>query len=452
MQKEKKSYDLTTGPILNKLVILAMPLMGNAFMQMAFNLSDMFWVSSLADEAVAAVGTAGMYLWLSFAFVLIGRMGAEIGVSQMIGKNDIEGAKKYAQNAFIVALFLGVTYSVLVSVFRTELIGFFGIEDKIVVHWGEQYLFISALSFPFFFINNVITGVFNGYGNTKLPFLINSFGLVLNIVLTPVFIFVFEMGVVGAAVGTVVAQVINVVLKIWAIKYYKNRPFEKYSFFAPLEKKYVKQIFKWGTPVAIESALFTLLFMIVSRRVADFGVGALSAQRVGAQVESLSWMISGGFSSAVTAFVGQNYGAKKYDRLNEGYKISMIVMGAYGVFATFVLVVFANPLISIFLDNPEYIAFGVSYLRIFGIFQIVNCMEAVAIGAFRGKGLTTKPTIVSVVSNILRVVLAYAFAATHLGLIGVFVGSAIATTIRSIWAIIWYKLHSAKTTNLADCA
>ncbi|MCL2350385.1 MAG: MATE family efflux transporter, partial [Defluviitaleaceae bacterium] len=244
---------------------------------------------------------------------------------------------------------------------------------------------------------------------------------------------------------TIVASIINLALKLWAMKKYKGRPFEDYRAMAKLDKSTVRQIFKWGAPISIESALFTSLFMVVTRLVADFGEGALAAQRVGSQVESLAWMMAGGFSSAVTAFMGQNFGARKFGRMRKAYGVSLVAMGSYGLLVGIVLFTFARPLIGIFLDNPEYISMGVDYLRVFAFTQVLFCMEEVAAGSFRGRGLTYKPTIVSVTCNVLRVVFAYSLALfTPLGLNGVWVGIAISVTIRSVWMLVWYKINMAK--------
>ena len=423
-----------------------MPIMATSVMQMAFNLADMFWLSNMegGTGAVAAAGTAGMYLWLSMSLIFIGRMGAEIGVSQNIGKGDIAAAKSFAQQSLMLSVVLGVLYAIAMVVFRGPLIAIFRIDDAQVVLQSEQYLAFTAIALPFIFAHHVITGCFNGFGNTKLPFYVNSVCLALNIAITPIFIFALNMGIIGAAVGTIIASVANLALKLWALKRYSGRPFESFKFFTAFDKNRIRQIFKWGLPVAAESSLFTVFYMIVSILVASFGVYAIAAQRVGTQIESLGWMMSGGFASAVTAFVGQNYGAKKFGRLARGYKISIIAMAIYGAFVTFVLFVFAEPLVSLFLTEPPAIEIGVTLLRILALLQILGCMEGVAAGAFRGKGLTMKPTIVSVSSNGIRVILCYALASTALGLDGIWYGIAIAVVIRGLWLLTWYYINARK--------
>jgi len=449
MSAKKTKYDLTNGPILQKLVGLSLPIMATSFMQMAYSLTDTFWMGILsrdygASGAVAAVGTAALYLWLSMGLISLCRMGAEIGVSQNVGRGDTEAAKGYAQNAIFLSIILGLVFSAAMIIFRRPLIGFFNIEDAQVVLQAEQYLAVTAIGLPMMFVHNVITGCFNGFGNTKLPFYINSLGLALNIAISPLLIFVFDLGIIGAAVGTVIATIINFALKLWAMKRYSNRPFEVFSFRFKINKAKLVQIFKWGGPVAVESMTFTFLFMVVSRLIADFGTEAIAAHRVGYQVEALSFMVGGGFAMAYGSFVGQNYGAKKWSRLHNGYKISTLVMGIYGLVITFVLFIFAEPLVGIFLNNANEIQMGGDYLRIIALTQLLFCMEGVAVGSFRGRGLTMKPTIVSAGSNVLRVIVTYALAATALGINGVWWGIAIAMTVKSIWLLLWHMYNGRK--------
>ena len=118
------NYSLTEGGILKKLLLVALPIMGTQFMQMAYNLTDMFWLGRVGSDAVAASGAAGMYLWLSFGFLLIGRMGAEIGVSQYIGRGDKESALAFSQNSGLIALVLGSAFGLAMILFNRSLIAF----------------------------------------------------------------------------------------------------------------------------------------------------------------------------------------------------------------------------------------------------------------------------------------------------------------------------------------
>jgi putative MATE family efflux protein len=394
---------------------------------------------------VAAAGLASQFLWLAMAFMLMCRIGAEIGVSQNMGQGKPEVAKQYAQNGFILAIFIGIVFTAVVIAARTHLIRFFDMDDSYVVGLAGQYLAVIALSLPFTFGHFVITGVYGGYGNTKIPFYINALALAINITLSPILIFGLGLGMYGAAISLIIANATNFCLKLWVMKGYKGRPFEQYTIFARVAWDKMAQILRWGVPVAVESFLFTTLFMVVSRLISsEFGVGAVAAHNIAMNIESLAFMAAGGFASAITAFIGQNFGAKKWGRMRSTYRVASGVMAIYGVVVTVTLFAFATPLISLFLDDAADIIIGRDYLRIIGLAQFLFCLEGVATGAFRGQGATFKPTIASVSSNVLRVIVAYTLAATALGITGVWVGIATAMTVRSVWVLVWYRISARK--------
>jgi len=440
----QSKYNLTEGPIFNKLFRLSLPIMATSLFQTAHTLTNMFWLSWLGEAYVAAAGLAGQFLWLSFALIMIFRIGAEIGVSQNMGRGDADTAKSFAQNGFVLAMLVGAVFTVLVIVFRVYLLRFFNIGNPYVADIAQRYMGIVALALPFNFGHFVITGVFGGFGNTKLPFYINSGALVLNIILSPILIFGFNMGITGAAAAMVAAAAFNFIAKIWAMTRYKNRPFESYAPFVRLAKDKVRQILKWGMPVGVEQILGVLMFMLMTRIIASFGYQSVAAHQVGMQIESLSFMIGGGFASALTAFIGQNYGAKKWGRMRSTFRVSYIFMGMYGIAITAVLFFGATPFVSIFLSEPESIAIGTDYLRIIALAQILFCLEGVATGSFRGRGLTLKPTIASVSSNVFRVIICYALAATALGVTGVWWGIVAAMTLRSVWLLVWHRINLRK--------
>lgn len=440
----EKQYDLTQGKILNKLLFVAVPVMGTQLLQMAYNLTDMFWLGRVGSDAVAASGTAGMYLWLSQALLMVGRMGAEIGVSQSIGKKNENLARKFAQTSLILSVLLGALFGAAMIIFRNPLIGFFNIADQGVAADAAIYLAITGAAIPATYITAAVTGTFNGAGNSKMPFYINAVGLLINMVLDPILINNAGWGVTGAAIATGFAQIIVALLFLAAIKYSKQRPFQKFIFLVRLESESVRQIFRWSIPIVLESMLFTFLSMITSRIVAGWGVTAMAVQRVGSQIESLSWLIGGGFASAVTAFMGQNYGGGKWSRVHAGIKISMKVMLVWGIVITAVLFFGGRTLYMLFLPDPESADIGTIYLQILALCQIVACLEYTSAGALRGIGKTIPPSIVSIGGNILRVPIIYFLSKSSLGLNGIWWGITIGASIRSIWLIIWFLIMVRK--------
>ncbi|GHT58568.1 MATE family efflux transporter [Spirochaetia bacterium] len=432
-------YNLTEGGILGKLLLVALPIMGSQFMQMAYNLIDMFWLGKVGSDAVAASGAAGMYMWLSFGFMAIGMMGAGIGVSQSLGGKDTPAALGFSQNALLIAIVLGLLYGLVMLFFSRELAGFFNFKEANVAADTAAYLKIVALSIPATFVSSVIVGTFNASGNSRTPFIINAIGLGVNVILDPVFILVLGMGVKGAAIATVIAQLIGCIGLIIAIAWSRGRPFERYSLRTlRIEKEKILLMLKWSIPIGLESLLFCFLTMLTSRIEASFGADAMAAGKVGSQIESLSWLIGGGFGAALVSFIGQNYGAKKWDRIHRGVRISVGAMAVWGLLITALLFFAGATLFSFFLNEPKLVVLGTRYLRIFAFAQLMMNLEAVAAGAFKGTGRTVIPSAVSIISNVIRPVLALFLSRTSLGLSGVWIAVVATTNMRGIWICLWY--------------
>ncbi len=441
---EASKTDLTQGGILAKLLHVAVPIMGTQLVQMAYNLTDMFWLGRVGSNAVAASGSAGMFMWLGMAFLILGRMGAEIGVSQSMGRREPDSAKAFSQNAMLIGAAFGVLYGLALLLFNQQMISFFDIPEAQVAADAAGYLCIIGLGVPATYISGALTGTFNGAGNSRVSFAANAVGLGVNMLLDPLMIFVFKMDIFGAAWATVIAQWVVAGIFMLAIKWAKSRPFARYRIWLRPDFACIWRVVRWSLPVALESLLFTLLSMLIARSVASYGANAISVSRVGSQVESLSWLIGGGFGSALTAFVGQNYGAGKWSRIHRGFKLSIGAMAIYGVVVTAVLFFLGRMLFYLFLPDMVIADMGGVYLKILAACQLVACLEAVSAGAFRGVGKTLPPSLASILSNAMRVPLSWALSQTSLGLDGIWWGITIGATVRGLWIFVWYVWTSRR--------
>lgn len=439
-----KTYDLTQGSILKKLLRVAVPIMGTQLMQMTYNLTDMFWLGQTEHSvmAVASSGLAGMYLWLGMALLLIGRMGSEIGTSQNLGRKDIESAKGYAEDSARISLILGLIYGLILLAFAEPLVKVFSVNEKDVFDNTCAYLRIVAAGIPLTYVSAAITGVFNGAGNSRLSFWANAVGLVVNMVLDPLMILLSGWGVKGAAIATVIAQGTVCGLFVWFIKRHPNKPFDSFRILGRTDPSKVRQIVRWSLPVALESGAFTVLAMVVTSMISGwYGETAVAVQRVGSQIESLSWLIGGGFSSAVTAFVGQNYGARKWARIRQGYRISMLTLLSWEAVVTVLLIFGGRFFFSLFLrEPPEILDMGETYLRILAGCQLFMALEGACAGTFRGMGRTLPPSLCSIASNIIRPALCWWFS-TWMGLNGLWLGITASGILRGIMVFIWYTCY-----------
>ncbi|NMB02794.1 MAG: MATE family efflux transporter [Firmicutes bacterium] len=435
-----RTIPLTDGSILKALTRLAMPIIGTSFVQMAYGFIDMIWVGRLGSGAVAAVGTVGFFTWLANALIIIPRIGAEVGVAQSTGRQDQKGSTRAIGHSIQLIVVLSLLYAAALIVFRRPLLSFYRLGPEIE-GMASTYLAIIALGMVFFSINPVFTGIFNGAGDSTTPFRINTLGLVVNIILDPILIYGLgpfpRLEVTGAAIATVIAQVVATSVFILEAR---KRPelFAGLKLFAKPDFGYLKSMVKMGLPMSLQSAFFTLISMLIARIISAWGPLAIAVQRVGSQIETISWMTAGGFQSAMSAFAGQNYGAKKGQRVYQGYFVGLRIVGVIGLVATAVLFFGAPTLFSIFIAEEEVILMGSSYLRIIAGCQLFQSVEILTAGAFIGLGRTAPPSIVGISLNLLRIPAALLLSATALGLDGVWWAISISSILKGLVLCIWY--------------
>ena len=240
--------NLTEGPILRQLFMLAMPIMATSFIQMAYSLTDMAWVGRLGSEAIAAVGSVGLLTWMTTSLALLNKVGSEVSVGQAIGMKDETAARSFATHNLTLSLIVSVAWAFILFTFAPLIIRFYELEPHIAAN-AINYLRIVSTAFPFVFMSAAFTGIFNAGGRSKIPFTINGIGLVANMILDPLFIFVFDWKTDGAALATWLAQACVFGLFIYQLKV-KKILWEDFRFFGKLKKVYTTRIIKIGLPVA----------------------------------------------------------------------------------------------------------------------------------------------------------------------------------------------------------
>lgn len=437
-----KSVNLLDGSIVGSLSRLAFPIMGASLIQMGYNLIDMIWIGRLGSGAVAAVGAAGMFLWMANGVTTVPRIGGQVIVGQKLGAGNDKEAAEYASCALRMGLFLGIIYGLICAIFNHQLIAFFKLNNPEVIRNARLYLIIAGGLLIFFFLDQVIGGILAAMGNTVTTFRVTTVGLVINLVLDPVLIFGIgpfpRLEVVGAALATVFAQMIVFVLYLKAI-WREPIIFGNLQLFQRSKKQNLDDIIKIGLPSALQDVLFSAISMVIARFVAGYGDAAVAVQKVGGQIESISWMMGGGFAMAVNSFVAQNFGAGKIDRVKKGFRTSVLIMAVWGLFNTFLLITFPKFFFSIFITEPDVIPMGVDYLRIIGISEIFICLEGAATGAFQGLGKTIPPSVVGITFNALRIPAAVLLS-NILGLNGIWWVLTISCIFKGTILPLWYHL------------
>lgn len=424
--RETSQGNLTEGPILKVVTGLALPIMASSFLATAYNITDMAWIGMLGADAVAGVGVGGMYGWLSQGLAVLARMGGQVYVAQNIGRNEHERARSYAQASMQLVLLFGVLFGLVCLLFANPLVGFFGVQEAVTVGYARIYLKITCGLILFSYVNYTLTGLFTAQGDSKTPLKANGMGLIVNMIFDPVLILGIgpfpRLEVVGAAAATVGAQVVVTAVLLYEVmrgKKKKGNILREIRIFQRLDTLYYRDVLHMGAPAALQSSVYCMISMVLTRLVAVFGAGAIATQRVGGQIESICWNAAEGFGAAMNAFVGQNFGARKMKRVREGYRISCISMGILGLAVTALFLLFPEPIARLFFHEPEVIPVAMGYLMIVGLSEAFMGIELMSVGAISGLGSTKVCSIISVVLTAMRIPLALLLGRSGMGLNGI---------------------------------
>ena len=179
--------------------------------------------------------------------------------------------------------------------------------------------------------------------------------------------------------------------------------------------------------------------MMIARMVAGYGDAAVAVQKVGSQIESISWMTADGFAAAVNSFLAQNHGAGKPDRIRKGYRSAMGVVLIWGVLCTVLLIFFPEPIFRLFITEQDVIPMGVDYLVILGVSQLFMSVEITTAGAFAGLGKTLPPSLSSTILTAARIPLAWVLVQTPLGLNGIWWSITISSIFKGIVLFLWFR-------------
>lgn len=450
MKKRSKQVNLTEGSILKSLTALAVPIMASAFLGTVYSITDMAWIGLLGAKAVAGVGAGGMFCWLSQGLSSLARMGGQVNVAQCYGQGNKKAAQQYARAALQIVVLFGILFSAVCLTFTDGLIGFFNLGDAETIAAAKIYMQITCGLILFSFVNVTLTGLYTAQGDSRTPFVANLVGLVTNMVLDPVLILGIgpfpRLEVVGAAAATVLAQVLVMLVMLIDIL----RASEEHNIlkgmrpFAGCEKQYYVFVCKIGGPTAIQGTVYCGISMVLTRMTAVFGPAAIATQRVGGQIEAVSWNTADGFGAALNAFCGQNYGAKKVDRIQKGYRYSILAVSVWGILIMLAFILFPEGISRIFFHEQEAIQTSIDYLRIVGLCEAFMCVELTTVGALSGLGMTKICSILSVSLTGARIPLAILLGNTALGVKGIWWALSISSIAKGIIFYITFQMQTKK--------
>lgn len=432
-----KEKTLTEGPITGTLMQLSLPIVIAGFLSTAYSITDMAWIGNLGGEVLTGVGVGSMYVWLSQGLATLSQMGGQVLMAQELGRNNMDDAKEYAKGALQLTIIFGILFGIFCLIFTRPLISLFGVHGQKALFSAKIYLQITCGMIVFSYLAQVLTGLYTAQGDSRTPLLANFIGLMLNMILDPLLI--LGVGICprletkGAALATVTAQIVVFLVLILGIQNPKrNNILKNMNPFKRTSSAYFRQILRIGGPSAIQGTVFCLISMTLSKVAGRFGDTAIAILRVGVQIESLALNMTRGFSNAINAFVAQNFGADKPERIRAGYKVALRVVIIWSGLVALAFIILPEQIASIFFHTPEEIKLFAGYLMVIGFSEVFNCVEMLSIGAISGLGNTKLCSIISITLTGLRIPIALTLCQTTLGVTGIWWALSISSIMKGI--------------------
>lgn len=377
---------------LKVIVVLAIPAVIENFFQTLLGFVDTYFVSQISLAAVSAVGITNAVLAIYFALFMAIGVAANVRIANFLGANQPEKARHISQQSIILAILFGVLTGLATWLFAEPLLRLMGIEEE-VLELGSLYFRIVGIPSIIMSLMFVMSAILRGAGDTKTPMMISIVVNVINAVLDYVLIFGFlfipELGIVGAAIATVISRLIGSL----ALFYYVNK--EKVLAFRKdywhLDKGHLMELSTLGAPAAGERLVMRAGQIVYFGFVVALGTNAFAAHQIAGNVEVFSYMIGYGFATAATILVGQQIGAGNLAEARKYAKLSTQVTVVFMTLLGAVLFFFGDWAASFFTEDPEVISDIGNALKISGVFQPFLAVLMVLTGAFQGANNTKFP-------------------------------------------------------------
>ncbi|UCF85503.1 MAG: MATE family efflux transporter [Desulfobacteraceae bacterium] len=427
--KSSTRIDLTKGSIPKLLLRLSGPIVFSMLMFTLYLMVDLYFVGRLGPDAVAAVSISGnaFFVILGLSFILgIGGMAL---IAQAFGRRDYKEAAKIYKQSIILTIVVGIVASLTGLAIASPYIDFFGGVGQSLA-WGIEYFQIFSISFFFVLLLHVIGSCYRGMGDTRTPMFIMVLSTALNIILDPLLIFGLlgfpRLGVRGAAIASLSSQLISTGIYFYLI-FLKGHHL-KIKGPWQLDRGIIKKSLAIGLPSGLTYFLLALNMLITYRVVSVFGTPALASLGIGFRILQAIYLPVIAVTSAMAAMVGQNFGARKQSRITRTLWTGLAISSGVMVLGTVLCRMFPESLIGIFSNDKAVIHYGVIYLAIMSLGNVIVGTIMTMSAVFQGFGKTYPNLIAAVFDNAL-------FAALVFTLPGLF-----GWGIQAVW---WIKLATA---------
>lgn len=432
----QRRHDFTRGSTLRQLVSFSGPIMLANLLQTSYQLVDSLWIGNLLGaQALGAVAVSSVIIFTVLSFVIGMNSAALTILSQQRGRGDEGGLRRYL-NAFVVILFLlSLTMGVAGFFLSGTLLGVLGTPAGIM-DGARQYLQITFLGMLFLFGYNFISTVLRALGDSRTPMRFVALAVGLNVVLDPLLIHTFGLGIRGAAYATVISQGMAFVYGIVHVLRRKLVPLQVPK--APTWTE-TRTILHLGIPAGLQMAVISAGSAAIMSVVTSFGADVVGGFGAAQRLDQLIMLPAQALGISVASMAGQNIGNRNWDRVGQIARVAVLYNLMIMFSIALVVVIVAEPAIRLFIREPEAVAFATSYLRIVALCYPFLGINFVLNGVVRAAGAMYPVLVLNVISFwVLRYPLTYMFA-EWLGESGIAVGMGTSFIISSVVAFGYFR-------------
>ncbi len=436
--------DLTTGKEATVIFRFALPMVFGNLLQQMYQVVDSIIVGNfLGKEALAAQGASFPIFYSLIAFVIGIGSGATVVISQYFGAKDFKKVKKAIDTIFIFLFFMSIILTTIGIMFSEEIFTLLKVED-VVKPLAISYFNIYMTGLVMFFGFNGTASVLRGLGDSITPLWFLLISTVINIVLDILFVVIFHWGIEGAAIATVIAQGIAFISGAVYLSY-KHQIISFKIFSLQFSRSIFFKSLRIGLPTGFQQTFVALGLLAMVRIVNNFDTNVLAAFTIASRIDALAAMPALNLASALSAFVGQNMGAGRIDRIRKGFISTLLMSFALSIIVIIGVYLWSEQIIGIFNKDPMVIEYGINYLRIVSSFYIIFSSMFVIHGTLRGAGDTLIPMFISLFSLwIVRIPLAVSLS-KHFGVNGIWWAIPIGWSMGLLGSYLYYLTGRWKT-------
>lgn len=436
-----KVVSMTEGKIWKKLLLFSIPLMMGSFFQQLYNTADSIIVGNyVGKEALAAIGATDNLINTFIGFFMGLSTGAGIIISQYFGAKDEKNVQIAVNTTIGLTFVMSVICTVCALGFRTQMLKLMNTPAEVFVQ-ADAYLRIYFLGVTGLLFYNMGAGILRAVGDSRRPLYFLIFSTVLNIVLDLIFVAGFSLGVEGAAYATVISQGASAVLVMIVL----SRERASYRVVwnrIRLNPEMIGKIVRVGLPMALQSAVVSFSNVFVQSYINHFGVAAMAGWLAYGKVDKFCLLPIQSLSLGLMTFVGQNYGAKRYDRIRKGIRTGLTMCFGIAICMIILINLFAESLVSMFIQSPDVVKFGTLFIHIEMPFYLALCVNSVYDSTLRGIGMTKGPMLIMMINSILfRQIYLFVVSRVSESMIPIVLGYPLGWILCSVMLVLYYKHH-----------